>query len=225
MIQQVTATPKTVVQTHLEALRTSSRLTSYFREKHQPMATDVTPQRVIEVLNEAGIKCVLMGTHALNTYRDQARATQDVDVLVRKKDVRKAVRLLHQEYPELTLNETPVVTRFIDPTTGKAALDVMKPTQKVFQMVFRHTVKVADTHHIPDLEMALISKFAAITSPHRERQRKIQDVADFANIVENCKSAIDMLKLRRLAKSVYPAGGEEICKLVEDILTGRPLVV
>jgi hypothetical protein len=225
MILRARGTLKSFAELHLEALHTGSRLTTWFREKHQPMAIDVKPERVIQVLSDAGITCVLMGTHGLNVYREEARATHDVDVLVRKKDVRKAMKVLHEAYPKLTINDTPVVARFVDPETGKAALDLMKPTQKVFQMVFRHTRAVGDTHRVPDLEMALVSKFA-FTSPHRERSRKLQDVADFAAILEYNQNSLDRAKLQRLANSVYPDnGGKEIKQLVDDLLTGRPLQI
>jgi hypothetical protein len=213
------------LEQHLEALHTASRLTSYFRRKHQPMATDVTPDAVITALHGAGVRCVLMGTHGLNVYRDQPRATQDVDVLVRKKDIPKAIRVLKEAFPDLTFNDTPVVARFADPATGQVALDVMKPTQKVYQMVFRHSVPMGTTHAIPSLEMALISKFAALTSPHRERLRKMQDATDFAVMTEHNKDHIDRAKLRRLAEQVYPGGSGEIQQLIEDILAGRPLQV
>jgi hypothetical protein len=214
-----------VVRTHLEALHTSSRLTSYFRRKHQPMANDVTAEAVIGVLHKAGINCVLMGAHGMGSYRGMPRSTQDVDMLVPKKQVRKTVRVLHEAYPTLTVKDTPVMTRFIDPVTDKPVLDVMKPTQKVFQMAFRYTVKVGDTYRIPDLEMALISKFAAIPSPHRERLRKVQDVNDFGEMAVCNKDVIDFAKLRRLANYVYPDGGMEIQSLIEDIYANRPLQV
>jgi hypothetical protein len=222
---QLTRTNADLVRAHLDALHTGSGLTTDFRETQQPMAADVKPRQVIEVLRQAGIKPVLMGAYGFNVYRDQARATEYVDVLVRKKDIRKAIRVLHEAFAHLTLNDTPVVTRFIDPATGKAVLDVMKPTQKVFRMFFRHTVPIGDTHSIPTLEMALISKFAAITSPYRERLRKMQDATDFAVMTDHNKDKIDLRKLQRLAEYVYPGGTKEIKQLVEDILAGRPIQV
>jgi hypothetical protein len=224
MIQLAQATTD-LVRTHLQALHTSSWLTTHFRETQRPMAADVKPEQVIEVLHQAGVKCVLMGTHGLNVYRDQSRATHDVDVLVRKKDIRKAIRVLHEAFPDLTINDTPVVARFTDPAIGEVVLDVMKPTQKVFQMVFRHAVPIGDTHSIPTLEMALVSKFAAITSHHRERLRKMQDTTDFAVMAYHNKDKIDLPKLFRLAEHVCPGGAKEIKQLVEDILAGRPLQV
>lgn len=69
---------------HREALRIGSALTLHFRRKYQPEAIMVTPEAVIEILKKAKVKFVLMGTYGIEGYRTQPRATQDVDVLVRK---------------------------------------------------------------------------------------------------------------------------------------------
>jgi hypothetical protein len=211
------------VRNHLQALRTSSWLTAYFRTKHQPMATQVTPERVIEVLHGAGIRFVLMGTYGLGGWRSEPRATQDVDVLVRKKDIRKAVRALRGAYPELTVSDFPVVARFIDPATNKPVIDVMKPTQAVFQVVFRHTIAVGDTHEIPDLEMALASKFAAMVSPNRDPAKKMIDAGDFIDVIRHNRADLDVRKLRRLAERVYSGGGTEIVRMLKDIDAGRTI--
>lgn len=221
MIQRAHTPLETTVRWHLQALEISSRLTTYFRRKHRPMATQVTPERVIEVLNEVGVKPVLMGAHGLGGWRNQARSTEDVDVLVRKKDIRKAIRALQAAYPELTVTDFPVVTRFTDPATKQVVIDVMKPTQAVFRVVFRHTIPVGETHEIPNLEMALASKFAAMVSPRRATERKLQDGADFVDIVRHNRRDISLPKLRRLADKVYPNGGAEIMQLIEDIDAGR----
>src|SRR5262249_9409519 len=83
-----------VARAHLEAMYTGSKVTRWFRKDREPNVLEVTPENVIAALHEAGIKPVLMGTHGINGYRDQARATDDVDVLVTKRDVRKAIRVL-----------------------------------------------------------------------------------------------------------------------------------
>jgi hypothetical protein len=207
---------------HLEALRTSSMLTEWYRRGHRRDAAMVTPEGVIAALHRAGVRFVLMGTHGLGGWRSEPRATQDVDVLVTKKDLRKAVRSLAAAYPGLEIEDTPVVARFIDPATGKAVIDVMKPTQAVYQIVFRHTLPVGDTHRIPDLEMALASKFAAMVSPNRVQAKKLVDAGDFVDVVTHNRGAIDLPKLQRLADKVYPGGGAEIVRLVEDIDAGRP---
>jgi hypothetical protein len=223
MSQRASGTLETLVQTHLDALHTSSRLSSHFRKNFQPMASDVTPEHVIQVLHEAGIKCILMGAHALNTYRDEPRATQDVDILVRKKDLSKALRVLSMAFNGLILQDTPEVTRFVDPATNKVVLDLMKPSPGVFQVIFRHTLAVGDTHLIPDLEMALAAKFAAMVSPNRRPDKKMLDAADFANVVMGHRSAISVKKLQRLAAKVYPDGDKEILQVIQDIDAGRTI--
>jgi hypothetical protein len=225
MIQAAGEIADAVVRRHLWALHLSSELTATFRRMYQPMAASVTPEGVIAALNQAGVKCVLMGAHAFSTWRSDPRATQDVDVLVRKKDVRKAVRALHEAYPDLTISDFPVVARFIDPATGRPVIDVMKPTQTVYHVVFRQTIPVGDTHWIPNLEMALAAKFAAMVSPNRDYDKKLLDAADFANVVRYNRAAINLRKLQSLGDKVYPEGGAEILQMIQDLDAGRPLEI
>jgi hypothetical protein len=219
------AATKTRSRPHLRAMATSSALTRFYREMYRPAATMVMPKKIIRLLNEAGVRFVLMGTHGLGGWRSQPRATQDVDVLVAKRDHLKAVRVLREAFPKLVVEEGVIVTRFKDPATGEPRIDLMKPLQKVYQMVFRHTHQVGDTHRVPDLEMGLISKFSAMVSPHRSRPRKMQNAADFADMVVHNQAEIDMTKLRRLAEQVYSGGQKEIVELIENILAGRPIQV
>ncbi|HYV36668.1 MAG TPA: hypothetical protein VE988_13250 [Gemmataceae bacterium] len=224
MVQLAAGTLKTLVRTHLQALHTSSWLSSHFRKNYQhPMAIDVKPESVIEVLSKAGIKFMLMGTHAVNVYREQARATQDVDVLVRTKDVAKAIKALSKAFPGLTINHTPVVARFVDPATEKVVLDVMKPNQGVLKIAFRYTRAVDQMHNVPDLEMTLVSKFAAMVSPNRRPDKKMIDGGDFMNVVMFNRQHIDLKKLRRLAEKVYRGAGKEILEMINTIDAGRTL--
>jgi len=221
MIQRLrTADP---VRQHLSALHTSSELTDLFRQMYQREAAMIRPEEVIAALHAVGIRCVLMGTHGLGGWRSEARATQDVDVLVPKNSVRKAVKVLSERYPNLEVSDTPVVARFIDPTTGKGVIDVMKPITPVYQMVFRHTIAVGDTHRIPDLEMALVSKFAAMISPNRAPDKKMIDAGDFINVVQHNRGDLDVEKLVRFGEKVYPGGGEEIRQVIADIDAGRTI--
>jgi hypothetical protein len=222
VIRQVRS-PAEVAREHLQALHTGSEVTRWFRKEREPNVLHVTPERVVAALHRAGINPVLMGTHGLNGYRDQARATDDVDVLVTKKHVRKAVRVLETTFPYLEVIENAAVARFLNPATQKVVIDVMKPTSRAMQIVFRHTTPIGKTHRIPDLEMALVSKFVAMVSPNRSKARKVQDAADFAAIVSHNKETVDLERLRRLAANVYPARGAEIVKLAQDMWAGRTL--
>jgi hypothetical protein len=150
---------------HTEALNTSSFLTTVYRQMYQPMAARIAPTRVVKVLREAGVVGLLLGTHGVGGYRSEPRATQDVDVLIKKKDHAKAIRAIQEAFPKLEVNDTPVVTRFVDPHSGKPVIDLMKPTDALFKVAFRFSLPVGETHRIPDLELALVTKFAAMVSP------------------------------------------------------------
>src|SRR5262245_26183225 len=141
------------VRDHRQALGLSSGLTQYWRRTQRPMATDVTPESVVKVLNEVGICPILMGTYGVAGWRSEPRATLDVDVLVRKRDIGKAVRALAKAFPKLVIKDLRAVTRFEDPHLRKVVIDVMKPSEKVYALAFRHTIRVGKTHEIPDLEM------------------------------------------------------------------------
>jgi hypothetical protein len=208
---------------HLQALHIGSEVTGWFRREREPHVLDVTPENVIAALNKAGVSFVLMGTHGINGYRSEARATQDVDVLVVKKDIRKAVRTLERVFPYLETVENSAVVRFVDPVTQKSVVDVIKPSSEAIREVFRHAVPVGKSHRIPDLEAAVFSKYLALTGPNRKPAKKLLDAADFTDIVVHNRAVIDLDKLLRLGNKVQPHGGTKILKLVEEIDAGRTI--
>jgi len=222
MIDQ-TRKAKELVKEHLQALHISSELTLWFRRARQPQVEKVTPEGIIAALHREGINPVLMGTHGLVVYRSESRATQDVDLLVVKKDVRKAVRVLEREYPYLEIHDSAVVTRMVDPVSQKVVIDVIKPESRAMQMVFRHTLKIGDTHRIPELEMALACKFVAMMAPNRRDAKKMVDLGDFIDVVQNKRDVLDLEKLKRFAGPLFPKGGTAIMRLVEEIDSGRPV--
>jgi hypothetical protein len=215
--------PKHPVRDHIEALHTSSELTRWFRKGREPEVLKVTVENVIAALNRAGIRPVLMGTYGIVGYRSEPRATQDVDVLVRKHEVRKAVRVLEEEFPYLEVLDTPIVARFLNEATQMVVLDVMKPTSQAIQAVFRNTLAVGKSHRIPSLEMAIVSKFMAMMGPRRKQAKRQVDLGDFIDMVENNRTSLDLKKLGHLAGRVHPGGGAKILKLVADIDAGRTI--
>lgn len=210
---------------HSEALRTSSFLTLTFQQMYQRKAAMITPGQVIAVLNQAGVRFVLMGAHGVGGWMGEPRSTQDVDVLVPKSEHRKAIQALHQGFDTFTIQDTPVVTRFIDPGIGKVVIDVMKPSAPILRATFRNTVRVEDSHDVPNLEMALAAKFAAMVSPNRDDRKKHLDVADFIDIVRTNSKAIKRTKLRGFGDKVYPGGGKELLQMVDDVIARKPFQV
>jgi len=223
MIRQAQAAERE--RLHLQALHIGSEVTRWFRKELVPNVLAVTPESVLSALHDAGINCVILWTHWINGYRDDARDSEVVDVLVTKRDVRKAVRVLDETFPYLEIIENSVVARFVNPVTQKVVIDVMKPASRAMQLVFRHTIPIGDTHRIPDLEMALVSKFVAMRSPNRKPHKKHLDAGDFGSIVEANRQSIDLKKLRRLADQACPGGGAEILRLIDDLDAGLTIQV
>ena len=118
-----------------------------------------------------------------------------------------------------------MVTRFRDPADGQVRIDLMKPSEEVHKVAMKNTVCVEQSHLVPNLEMMLVCKFAAMTSPNRPRPKKIQDAADFALLVEHNKNDINRQRLARLGETVYHDAGKEVLKLLDDLLAGRPMVI
>ncbi|HEV3142930.1 MAG TPA: hypothetical protein VGZ47_03500, partial [Gemmataceae bacterium] len=167
---------------HADALRRSCSLTHTFYRMYRPGQTKVTPDEIIPVLNQAGVEFVLMGTYAMGGWMSEVRGTDDVDFLIATRHHRKAVRAIQQAFPKLKLKDQKVVSRFIDPASKIVVIDLMKPFERFYREVFENTVP-AGRYRIPDLEMALVCKFAAMISPHRVVKKRARDLGDFMDIV------------------------------------------
>lgn len=221
----IAAIRKEGIDWHWEALRTSSMLTESYRLMYRPESAMVKAEKVIRVLNNAGIHFVVMGTHGISGYRDEPRATQDVDVLVRARDHRRAIAAIKKAFPKLGVMEGLVVTRFIDPSTQKVVIDLMKPYMELYKLVFKNSVVIGEDYHIPTLEMALTSKYAAMISPNRTADKKHIDAGDFINMVRTHSGEIDLKKLAKLAETIYQGAGSEIVEYVNDAEAGRTLKI
>src|SRR3954454_4563925 len=94
---------------HSASLATSTALTLYY------MPNAITPRDVIAVLNEAGVRFMLAGLHGIAGWLREPRATQDVEVIVAARGLKKAVRALTTAFPHLQAEDREVVIRLRDP--------------------------------------------------------------------------------------------------------------
>jgi hypothetical protein len=188
-----------------------------------PEMTMIGPTDVMDVLNEAGVRFMLMGNYGMTGWRGEPRATVDVDVLARQRDRSKAERAVRDAFPRLGVVDSTGATRFLDPAIGKPLIDLMNPTQPLFKVAFRQTVLVEGDYRIPNLELALACKYAAMMAPDRPNYRKFLDAADFISMVDHNPSTIRQARLRQLGEKVYQGGGAEVLQMVEDARAGRRL--
>lgn len=219
---------------HAYGIRISTRLTSNFRRQYREGAMDVTTQDVVDVFTSAGIKnWVLMGLHGYVGYMPEPRATQDVDVLIPYSLRERAVKAVRTHWPQLVIEELPQVTRFCDPSdldakgNPRPVLDLMTPWSPFQELILKEFVVVDEKtkHRLPTVEAALASKFAAMISPFRSRDRKEQDAVDFRRMTKANRDNIRIKDLRRLAELVYEGGGDEIERFLEIAVSDQPFPV
>jgi hypothetical protein len=213
-----------VLDIHERRMRRSAEI-ARFQMELQLDKRFLSPLDVIRVLNRAKISFVLVGAYGLSGWRSQARATEDVEVVVAARQVAKAVRALMKAFPHLQADDAEVVVRLRDKDTEEVAIDVMKPLQPPYHVIFKHTKKVTagkESYRVPTLEMALTGKFAPRISLIRIDEKKLQDAADFIDIVKK-NPDIDLEVLESLGDIVFRGGGKEILELVRRVRAGEKL--
>lgn len=219
---------------HEYGIRTTTRLIRNYRELHRRQAMDITPQQVIDVLVNGGVKkWVLMGLHGYAGYLADPRSTQDVDVMVAPSERKKAVKAISAAWPTLLIAQCDVVVRFRDPNDldhrgePKPTIDIMLPWGKFQKTILKDFVKIdrATKHRIPRLEAALVAKYAAMISVFRDLGKKEQDAVDFRRMVKANFEDIDRASLRQLADEVWVGGADEIEKFIEIAMSNRPFVL
>lgn len=206
---------------HVRSLQTSTLLSGYYMERA------ILPVEVIAVLNREKIKFMLVGAHGIGGWIRRPRATEDVDIVVAGRHVKKAVRVLVAAFPQLEVDDQEVVTRLRDKETHDVRIDVMKPNQPLFREALKHTHTVRSAgqeYEIPSLEMALAMKFAPMISLTRSDERKYMDASDFMTMIK-ANQDIDLLKLAQLGELVYAGGGQEIVEKVRQVRAGEKLTL
>lgn len=185
----------------------------------------IPPIEVIRVLNRAKIRFVLVGAYGLAGWRKESRATEDVDVVVAARQIKKAVNVLVEEFPELEPVDLPVVVRLRERDTKDVVIDVMKPVQQPYLDLFKHThtVRAEDqTYRVPSLEMAIVMKFSAMTSLYRAIEDKYRDAHDFIRMIKN-NPDYDKEKLAEIGSLMYADGGKDVLEMARKAQAGNKL--
>ena len=212
----------TVQQRQERYLETSTFLSRLYHQEKM-----ISPAEVITVLNKHRISFVLVGLHGYLAWMKEPRATMDVDIIVAARQVKKAVKILLEAFPDLEAVDLEVVTRLKRRDSDDVMIDVMKPIQPPHRDIFKNTVNVEEKgqrYRIPTLEMALVMKFCPMISLTRADEDKFQDAHDFMHLVKK-NAEIDLDKLRELGDLVYNGGGTEVVEMVRKVRAGEKLVL
>lgn len=192
---------------------------------------DITPQEVVDCLVEAKVKnWVLMGLHGYVGYLPMPRATQDVDVMVPYSQKNKAVKAISSKWPTLEQRELSQVVRFMDPGdldakgNPKPIIDIMLPWSPFQETILKQhvTVDPETSIRLPVIEAAVVSKYAAVISPHRDLEKKEYDAGDLRRLIKTNHKDIDLQILQDLAGQVWEGGNVEILRFVDQALNDQP---
>ena len=191
------------------------------------MENMISPGQVIAVLNQAHISFLLIGTYGLAALMGRARATEDVDVLVKSRQHRKAIRALLAAFTHLQAEDLPVVTRLRDKQSREVAIDVLKPVQPPYTKAFHYTQNVrvdGQPCKIPVPELALAMKLAAMLSQARDDVDRQQDSVDFRRIVK-ANPSIDLETAAKLGDLLCQDDGKEILEKIDQARTNQPFQI
>lgn len=186
----------------------------------------ISPLDIIKLLNANRISFVLVGAHGLAGWLRKPRATQDVDLVIAEKHLKKATRLLTTAYPQLEPVDFDVVIRLKDRDTDDVLIDLLKP-RDLYRQTFRNTHELTEgkqIYRVPSLEMALAMKFAAMISPNRADEKKDQDAHDFIVMVKQHEELSEET-LQQLGSLVYTEGGTEPLGMVRKVRAGERLIL
>jgi hypothetical protein len=214
-----------VLDIHERRLRRSAEI-AQFQMELQLDKRFLSPLDVIRVLNHEKISFVLVGAYGLSGWMTQARATEDVDVVVASKHLKKATRLLLAELPFLEADDQEGVVRLRDKESSNVLIDLIKPTQSHLRVIFKHTENVElekQRYRIPTIEMALVLKFAPIISLTRTEKKKYIDAHDFIDMVHRNPDLNEEL-LQKLGDLVYDGGSKEIVEMIRQVRAGEKLL-
>ena len=158
------------------------------------------------------------------------RATQDVDVMVPYSEKKLATNAICEAWPALEVTEVSQVVRFRDPDdldsdgNPKPVIDIMLPWGEYQETILSDHVVIdeATGDRIPTIEAAIVSKYAAIISPHREIENREYDSGDLRRLVKANYAEIDQHVLEKLAGQVWEHGSEDIRRFVQRALAGQP---
>ena len=184
----------------------------------------MVPRDVIPVLKAAGVDFMLVGAHGISGWMSEPRATQDVDFILRKRDVAKVSAALMSRFPNLIEQKNPDVRRYF--AGEKPVVDLILTTTPLHKRVFTEFSQMridGSTVRVPKVEAALAMKFAAMTGHFRNFMKKHKDASDFIDIATHNEVNIELLN--ELGELVFVGGGKQAVDYVRAARAGKRMEI
>jgi hypothetical protein len=218
--------------THARGVEESAFLSNRYRKMWAAMDTfKIDLDAILNALHEKKIPFVLTGAYGIAGWIGQARATHDVDILVRAgRNHARAVKAMRALYPQLEVRKQGGRTAFYVLGEKFSVLDVVWPFRADQEVTLATGIwaKVGAQKkcRVPTLEAALANKYGAMLSTGRSPIKRGQDGIDFAAMVQHSldegRQPIDLEQLEKLGEKVWlGGGGKEILHCVELAKAGQ----
>lgn len=189
--------------------------------------------QILKTLTQKRIPFVLTGAHGIATWTGVAGNTQDVDILVKGgRNHTRAVNAIKELYPNLVVEDHGEAFAFYIPGEQDSVIDVTYPVrdnqlETLANPTWTENKKLGIRYRVPSLEEALANKYGAMLTPNRKPDKRHVDAADFTRMVrrstEQGRKPIDLKRLEILGEMVWPGGGKEILRLVNEVKAGKAI--
>jgi len=168
--------------------------------------TFIKSSDIEDILSSHDIDHMIIGAHALGEITKEPRATQDVDVVVKDEDFNKTIELLLSNYPFAHADDNRIKDQ-----NNNVLIDVLTDKHPIYKAAM--TVG----GRIPEPEMVLVMKFLSNISPLRRKDKKLQDKADFFNVVSKVDINIDkVMALLKDSDPEYDLHKDEIIEWIKE---------
>jgi hypothetical protein len=178
-----------------------------------------TYRRVIDVLTRVGARWSVVGAHAVNLFVEP-RATVDIDLVVDARKMKPILRALEEEFGAVQTTEVGAALRVTN-----LSLDLIRADN---HPLFRAALDDAEERQgvrVPTVELLLVLKFLAATSPWRDVADRKQDVADLIRVYRATGADLDRPAALRYASRVYPRAEVEFAGILDRIDRGEDVSV
>lgn len=178
-----------------------------------------TYRRVIHVLSRVGARWSVIGAHAVNLYVEP-RATVDIDFVVDSRKMKPILAALEEEFGAIETTDVGAALRVTN-----LSLDLIRGDN---HPLFHAALDDAEERHgvrVPPVELLLVLKFLAATSPWRDVADRKQDVADLIRLYRAAGADFDQGAAMRYASQVYPRAELELTRILDRIDRGEDVSI
>lgn len=176
-------------------------------------------RRVIDVFTRVGARWSVVGAHAVNLYVEP-RATVDIDFVVDARKMKPLLRALEEEFGALDTTEIGAALRVTN-----LSIDLIRGDNHPLFRAALDEAQEREGVQVPPVELLLVLKFLAATSPWRDVADRKQDLADLIRLYRAAGADLDREATLRHAARVYPRAEVELAGILDSIDRGEDVNV